>query len=163
MTTPFRCGSRAFRSAKSHYDDLGLCCVCTGHRHAVTFTESAPDPSSLSLVSPEVLRHRRADRELPDRGVLACASARGRALIDRELYLPKSWTEDRQRCRLPGIDDSIEFAAKPELVQSMIERVLDAGVPFGWVTADAERPPPRPRDQGAARAGRCAFRPAPGR
>jgi SRSO17 transposase len=33
-------------------------------------------------------------------GVFAAyASARGRALVDRELYLPKSWTEDRERCR----------------------------------------------------------------
>ncbi|KSZ55930.1 endonuclease DDE [Rhodococcus pyridinivorans KG-16] len=67
---------------------------------------------------------------------LAYASDRGRALIDRELYLPKAWTENRDRCRDAGIDDSIEFATKPELAQSMIERALDAGVPFGWVTAD---------------------------
>lgn len=67
---------------------------------------------------------------------LAYASLTGRALIDRELYLPKSWTEDRQRCRDAGIDDSIEFSTKPELAQSMIERALDAGIPFGWVTAD---------------------------
>ena len=26
----------------------------------------------------------------------------GRALIDRELYLPESWTSDRDRCRRPG-------------------------------------------------------------
>ncbi len=67
---------------------------------------------------------------------LAYASPTGRALIDRELYLPKSWTEDRDRCRDAGIDDSIEFATKPELAQSMIDRALDAGIPFGWVTAD---------------------------
>ena len=57
-------------------------------------------------------------------------------MIDRELYLPKAWTEDRPRCRDAGIDDSIGFATKPELAQRMIERALDAEVPFGWVTAD---------------------------
>ena len=67
---------------------------------------------------------------------LAYASDRGRALIDRELYLPKAWTEDRDRCLDAGVDDDIEFATKPELAQSMIERALDAGVPFGWVTGD---------------------------
>nr|AIU93893.1 hypothetical protein LRS1606.459 [Rhodococcus sp. NS1] len=67
---------------------------------------------------------------------LAYASGRGRALIDRELYLPRAWTEGRQRCRDAGIDDDIGFATKPELAQSMIERALDAGIPFGWVTAD---------------------------
>ena len=67
---------------------------------------------------------------------LAYASDRGRALIDRELYLPKAWTEDRDRCRDAGIDDDVEFSTKPELAQSMLERALDAGIPFGWVTAD---------------------------
>jgi len=63
---------------------------------------------------------------------LAYASERGRASIDRELYLPKAWTEDRNRCR----DDDIGFATKPELAQTMLERALDDGLPFGWVTAD---------------------------
>ncbi|WP_376772280.1 transposase, partial [Amycolatopsis echigonensis] len=36
---------------------------------------------------------------------LAYASERGRALIDRELYLPKEWTADRGRCRAAGIGD----------------------------------------------------------
>ncbi|MHA4854797.1 IS701 family transposase [Rhodococcus sp. MSC1_016] len=67
---------------------------------------------------------------------LAYASDRGRALIDRELYLPKVWTEDRDRCRAAGIDDEVAFATKPELAQTMIERALDAGMPFGWFTGD---------------------------
>ncbi|MCD2115208.1 transposase, partial [Rhodococcus rhodochrous] len=62
---------------------------------------------------------------------LAYASDRGRALIDRELYLPKAWTENRDRCRDAGIDDDVEFATKPELAQTMLERALDAGIPFG--------------------------------
>lgn len=65
---------------------------------------------------------------------LAYASGRGRALIDRELYLPKSWTEDRDRCREAGIGDEIELATKPELAQSMIERARGAvGVGSGYV------------------------------
>ena len=32
----------------------------------------------------------------------AYAAGKGRALIDRELYLPKSWTGDRDRCREAG-------------------------------------------------------------
>lgn len=67
---------------------------------------------------------------------LAYVSDRGWALIDRELYLPKAWTDDRQRCRDAGIDDDIGFATKPGLAQLMIERALDARIPFGWVTAD---------------------------
>jgi SRSO17 transposase len=67
---------------------------------------------------------------------LAYASERGRALIDRELYLPKEWTGDRERCREAGIGDEVAFATKQVLAQRMVERALDAGVPFGWVTAD---------------------------
>jgi SRSO17 transposase len=60
----------------------------------------------------------------------------GRALIDRELYLPQSWTSDRDRCREAGIGDEVAFATKPEMAQAMIGRAIDAGVPFGWVAAD---------------------------
>jgi SRSO17 transposase len=60
----------------------------------------------------------------------------GRALVDRELYLPESWTGDRDRCREAGIGDEVAFATKPELARQMIERAIVAGVPFGWVAAD---------------------------
>src|SRR5689334_15177647 len=67
---------------------------------------------------------------------LAYASARGHALIDRELYLPASWTDDRNRCRMAGVPDEVEFATKPRQAQAMIARALAAGVPFAWFTAD---------------------------
>ncbi len=66
----------------------------------------------------------------------AYASPKGRALIDRELYLPKAWTSDRERCRQAGIGDDVEFATKPELGQAMLARVVASGIPFRWVTAD---------------------------
>jgi|SRR5215203_2030423 len=67
---------------------------------------------------------------------LAYASPYGRALIDRELYLPKAWTSDRERCRKAGISDEVDFATKPVLARHMIERALEVSVPFRWVTAD---------------------------
>ena len=66
----------------------------------------------------------------------AYATGQGRALIDRELYLPKSWTEDRDRCREAGVPDDVQFATKTGLARQMLGRALDAGVPAGWVTAD---------------------------
>jgi SRSO17 transposase len=60
----------------------------------------------------------------------------GRALIDRELYLPQSWTDDRDRCAQAGIGDDVAFATKPELARQMIARAIDAGMPFTWVAAD---------------------------
>jgi SRSO17 transposase len=67
---------------------------------------------------------------------LTYASARGHALIDRELYLPASWADDRNRCRAAGVPDEVEFATKPRQAQAMIARALAAGVPFAWFTAD---------------------------
>jgi SRSO17 transposase len=67
---------------------------------------------------------------------LAYASAHGHALIDRELYIPQSWTEDQDRCRAAGIPDEAEFATKARLAQTMLQRAIDAGVPFAWFTAD---------------------------
>ena len=68
---------------------------------------------------------------------LAYASRHGHALVDRELYLPESWTADRLRCREAGVPDQVGFPTKPQLARGMLERALDAGVPVAWVTADA--------------------------
>jgi len=67
---------------------------------------------------------------------LVYASQAGHAVIDRELYLPRSWTDDPERCRAAGVPDQVGFATKPELAQAMICRALDAGVPAAWVAGD---------------------------
>jgi SRSO17 transposase len=67
---------------------------------------------------------------------LGYATPAGRALIDRELYLPKAWTDDCERARAAGIGDEVSFATKPELARRMLQRTLDAGVAVGWLTAD---------------------------
>jgi SRSO17 transposase len=67
---------------------------------------------------------------------LAYASDDGHALIDRELYVPESWTTDRERCRAAGVPDEVEFATKPRQAMAMLQRAFDAGVPFAWITAD---------------------------
>jgi SRSO17 transposase len=67
---------------------------------------------------------------------VAYVSARGRALVDRELYLPESWTSDRARCAEAGIGGQIGFATKPELARRMLERASAASIPFRWVSGD---------------------------
>jgi SRSO17 transposase len=67
---------------------------------------------------------------------LSYASAAGHALIDRELYLPRSWTADPARCAAAGIPAKTVFATKPALARRMIARTLDAGAPAAWVTGD---------------------------
>ena len=68
---------------------------------------------------------------------LAYATSAGHGVIDRELYLPQGWTEDPARLKAASVPDQVGFATKPELARVMLERALEAGVPAGWVTADA--------------------------
>jgi SRSO17 transposase len=67
---------------------------------------------------------------------LAYAAPAGRTFLDRELYLPKAWVEDRDRCAEAGIGADVPFRTKPELAELMLARALDAGIPAGWVAGD---------------------------
>ena len=67
---------------------------------------------------------------------LSYASARGRALIDRRVYLPKSWADDQDRCAAAGVPVDVGFATKPELALEMITGAVTAKVPAAWVAAD---------------------------
>jgi SRSO17 transposase len=66
----------------------------------------------------------------------AYASSRGHALVDRELYLPRRWTDDLALCAEAGVPDQFPFRTKPQLTQAMLERAVTAGVTAGWVTGD---------------------------
>jgi SRSO17 transposase len=66
----------------------------------------------------------------------ACCADAGHGVIDRELYLPKGWLADAQRCRAAWVAMPRAFATKPELARVVPQRALGAGVPAGWVTAD---------------------------
>ena len=68
---------------------------------------------------------------------LAYATDRGRTLIDRRLYLPTSWTDDRDRCRRAGIADDVAFETKVAMARAMVRRAIADKIPFRWVTADA--------------------------
>jgi SRSO17 transposase len=68
---------------------------------------------------------------------LGYASPLGHALVDRELYLPQEWTDDRERCQHAGIPADRHFATKPQLGRQMLARALAAGVPARWVTGDS--------------------------
>jgi SRSO17 transposase len=68
---------------------------------------------------------------------LAYASQEGAAFIDRALYLPREWADDRPRRTEAGVPEEIEFATKIELAQRMLARAFEAGVPARWVVGDA--------------------------
>jgi SRSO17 transposase len=67
---------------------------------------------------------------------LALATARGRALIDRALYLPESWCADESRCREAGVPETVQFATKPQLAIKMLRNAFDAGLKPAYVLAD---------------------------
>jgi SRSO17 transposase len=58
---------------------------------------------------------------------LAYASAKGRALVDRELYLPKEWAADVARRAEAHVPEQASFQTKPQLAQQMLARALEAG------------------------------------
>ena len=68
---------------------------------------------------------------------LAYATPHGTALIDRELFLPKSWMEDPARCAAAHIPETVQAATKPQLAQAMLKRAFEGGVHAAWVTGDA--------------------------
>ncbi|MFE7767672.1 IS701 family transposase [Streptomyces sp. NPDC057438] len=67
---------------------------------------------------------------------LVYAGSRGHAAVDRELYVPRAWTTDPDRCQAAGIPEERAFATKPELAAVMIERFLDAGHHAAWAAGD---------------------------
>jgi SRSO17 transposase len=67
---------------------------------------------------------------------LGYASPLGQVLLDRALYLPVTWPQDRARCRQAGIPEDRGFATKPPLACQMLARAFAAGVPASWVTGD---------------------------
>ena len=71
-------------------------------------------------------------------GVFASyVSRQGYAFIDRELYLPKEWTDDADRLKAAHVPDDVGFATKPQIARQMIARALAAKVPFAFVAADS--------------------------
>ena len=67
---------------------------------------------------------------------LGVAKGTFRALADADLYLPKSWAEDRPRCRAAGIPDEVRHRPKWRLAMDQWLRLRGNGVSFDWLTFD---------------------------
>lgn len=68
---------------------------------------------------------------------LAYASDKGAAFVDRALSLPRSKTDDPDRCRAAGVPTTVRFATKLTLARRMLERTSEAAVPARRVVADS--------------------------
>ena len=67
---------------------------------------------------------------------LGYASRHGFAFLDREVYLPRAWANDRARRAEAGVPDTVTFQTKGQLARRMLERADAAGIPYAWVTGD---------------------------
>jgi SRSO17 transposase len=66
---------------------------------------------------------------------LTYATRRGPFIIDRELYLPHSWSDDLARRRAAGVPDAVPYRTKGGIGCVMAARALNAGVPMRWFAA----------------------------
>jgi SRSO17 transposase len=57
-------------------------------------------------------------------------------LIDGELYLPESWSEDRPRCREAGIPDEMVYRPKWKIALELHDHAIKNGIRFDWMTFD---------------------------
>ena len=69
---------------------------------------------------------------------LTLATEHAHLPVDMDLYLLKSWADDRKRCRAAKIPDDVEYRPKWKLALEMVDRALEAGLPRGVMLADAD-------------------------
>jgi SRSO17 transposase len=67
---------------------------------------------------------------------LAFAQEDFHCLLDGELFLPESWSEDRPRCRAAGIPDEMVYRPKWKIALELYDRAIANGLEFEWVTFD---------------------------
>ena len=59
-----------------------------------------------------------------------------KTLIDGDLFLPESWSEDRPRCRKAGIPESVVYRPKWQIALEQLDRAKSNGVEIDWMTFD---------------------------
>ena len=68
---------------------------------------------------------------------------RFRTMLDTELFLPESWSNDRERCRQAGIPDDVVYRPKHVVALELLDHAQSNGVHLEWIAADiwyAEKP-----------------------
>ena len=67
---------------------------------------------------------------------LAYATGDFHCLLDGDLFLPESWSADRNRCRAAGIPDEVVYRSKWKIALELYDRARGNGVLFDWLTFD---------------------------
>lgn len=123
------------------------------HRHvAAVLDDLPPDPVGTVGVIDETSCRKKGDQTPGvQRQYLGCGGkidhgivtvhigvAKGtfQARLDAEWYLPKSWDEDRERCRAAGIPDEVRSRPKWRIAFDQVLRLREQGVTFDWLVFD---------------------------
>jgi SRSO17 transposase len=67
---------------------------------------------------------------------LAYATPEFHCLLDGDLFLPESWSDDRERCRDAGIPEEVVYRPKWQIALELYDRAVANGVTFRWLTFD---------------------------
>jgi len=59
-----------------------------------------------------------------------------KALLDSALFLPKSWSDDRERCRDADIPDDLVYRPKTVIALELVQHALGNGIKFDWLVFD---------------------------
>lgn len=67
---------------------------------------------------------------------LGLATGGFHCLLAGELFLPESWSNDRERCREAGIPDTMVYRPKSEIALELYDRARANGITFAYLTFD---------------------------
>ena len=67
---------------------------------------------------------------------LGYASGDFHCLLDGDLFLPESWSNDRARCKAAGIPDEVVYRSKWKIALELYDRAHGNGTVFDWLTFD---------------------------
>lgn len=109
------------------------------HPHSIGIIDETSDDKK-GTKTPGVQRQHLGCCGKQDNGIvtvhLAYAADDFHCLLDGELFLPQSWSDDRARCREAGIPDDMVYRPKSEIALELYDRAKANGVNFSWLTFD---------------------------
>ena len=109
------------------------------HEHSIGIIDETSDDKK-GTKTPGVQRQYLGCCGKQDNGIvtvhLAYAADDFHCLLDGELFLPESWSEDRDRCAEAGIPEDMVYRPKTEIALELYDRARAGGVTFAWLTFD---------------------------
>lgn len=67
---------------------------------------------------------------------LGIVHGRFKTLVDADLFLPKAWSDDRERCREAAIPDDVVYRPKWRIALEQLNRCAANGLTLNWLTFD---------------------------